>query len=105
MRKDFPEEGELVIGTVVDVKPYGAFVQLLEYPNREGMIHISEVSSGWVKNIRDHVKRGQRVVAKVMRVDKKKGHIDLSLKRVTEQQKKAKIQEWQRFQRAEKLLQ
>ncbi|HIP84168.1 MAG TPA: translation initiation factor IF-2 subunit alpha [Methanothermococcus okinawensis] len=105
MRKDFPEEGELVIGTVVDVKPYGAFVQLLEYPNREGMIHISEVSSGWVKNIRDHVKRGQRVVAKVMRVDKKKGHIDLSLKRVTEQQKKAKIQEWKRFQRAEKLLQ
>ena len=41
MRKDFPEEGELVIGTVVDVKPYGAFVQLLEYPDREGMIHIS----------------------------------------------------------------
>ena len=104
MRKDFPEEGEIVIGTVIDVKPFGAFVELLEYPHKEGMVHISEVSSGWVKNIRDFVKKGQRVVAKVMRTNVKKGQIDLSLKRVTDQQKKAKIQEWKRLQRAEKLL-
>ncbi len=104
MRKDFPEEGEIVIGTVIDVKPFGAFVELLEYPNKEGMVHISEVSSGWVKNIRDFVKKGQRVVAKVMRTNVRKGQIDLSLKRVTEQQKKAKIQEWKRFQRAKRLL-
>ncbi|XRP96613.1 translation initiation factor IF-2 subunit alpha [Methanocaldococcus sp. 16A] len=104
MRREFPEEGDIVIGTVKDVKPYGAFVELLEYPGKEGMIHISEVTSGWVKNIRDHVKVGQRVVAKVLRVDEKKGHIDLSLKRVTEQQKRAKVQEWKRFQRASKML-
>lgn len=104
MRREFPEEGDIVIGTVKDVKPYGAFVELLEYPGKEGMIHISEVTSGWVKNIRDHVKVGQRVVAKVLRVDERKGHIDLSLKRVTEQQKRAKVQEWKRFQRASKML-
>ncbi|AEH06513.1 Translation initiation factor 2 subunit alpha [Methanothermococcus okinawensis IH1] len=104
MRKDFPDEGEIVIGTVIDVKPFGAFVELLEYPKKEGMVHISEVSSGWVKNIRDFVKKGQRVVAKVMRVNKRKGQIDLSLKRVTDQQRKAKVQEWKRLQRAEKLL-
>ncbi|EHP89691.1 translation initiation factor IF-2 subunit alpha [Methanotorris formicicus] len=104
MRRDFPEEGDIVIGTVIDVKPYGAFVELLEYPGKEGMIHISEVSSGWIKNIRDYIKKGQRVVAKVMRVNEEKGQIDLSLKRVTEQQKRAKVQEWKRFQRAEKML-
>ncbi|WP_457612263.1 S1 RNA-binding domain-containing protein, partial [Methanocaldococcus sp.] len=38
MRRDFPEEGDIVIGTVKDVKPYGAFVELLEYPGKEGMI-------------------------------------------------------------------
>ncbi|WP_457612373.1 translation initiation factor IF-2 subunit alpha [Methanocaldococcus sp.] len=104
MRRDFPEEGDIVIGTVKDVKPYGAFVELLEYPGKEGMIHISEVTSGWVRNIRDHVKVGQRVVAKVLRVDKKKGHIDLSLKRVSDQQRREKVQEWKRFQRAVKML-
>ncbi len=104
MRHDYPEEGDIVIGTVKEVKPYGAFVELLEYPGKEGMIHISEVTSGWVKNIRDHVKVGQRVVAKVLKVDKKKGHIDLSLKRVTEQQRREKVLEWKRFQRASKML-
>jgi len=104
MKKDFPEEGEIVIGTVIDVKPFGAFVELLDYPKKEGMIHVSEVSSGWVKNIRDFVKKGQRVVAKVTRSQKRKSQIDLSLKRVTDQQRKVKIQEWKRLQRAEKLL-
>uniref|UniRef100_A9A8V6 Translation initiation factor 2 subunit alpha n=1 Tax=Methanococcus maripaludis (strain C6 / ATCC BAA-1332) TaxID=444158 RepID=A9A8V6_METM6 len=105
MRKDFPEEGDIVIGNVIDVKSFGAFIELLEYPGKEGMVHISEVSSGWIKNIRDHIKKGQRVVAKVMRVTPHKNQIDLSLKRATDQQKKVKVQEWKRFQRAEKLLQ
>jgi len=68
------------------------------------MIHVSEVSSGWVKNIRDFVKKGQRIVAKVTRSQKRKSQIDLSLKRVTDQQRKIKVQEWKRYQRAEKLL-
>ncbi|ABR54912.1 translation initiation factor 2, alpha subunit [Methanococcus vannielii SB] len=105
MRKDFPEEGDIVIGNVTDVKAFGAFIELLEYPGKEGMVHISEVSSGWIKNIRDHIKKGQRVVAKVMRVNPGKNQIDLSLKRATDQQKKSKVQEWKKFQRAEKLLQ
>lgn len=66
MRNDFPEEGDIIIGNVIDVKSFGAFIELLEYPGKEGMVHISEVSSGWIKNIRDHIKKGQRVVAKVM---------------------------------------
>ncbi len=102
--REFPEEGEFVIATVKSIHPYGAFLMLDEYPGKEGFMHISEVASTWVKNIRDYLKEGQKVVAKVIRVDPTKGHIDLSLKRVTQQQRKAKIQEFKRAQKAENLL-
>ncbi|NJD99069.1 translation initiation factor IF-2 subunit alpha [Thermococcus sp. LS1] len=102
--KEYPEEGEFVIATVKSIHPYGAFLKLDEYPGKEGFMHISEVASTWVKNIRDYVKEGQKVVAKVIRVDPSKGHIDLSLKRVNQQQRKAKLQEYKRAQKAENLL-
>ncbi|ACJ15722.1 translation initiation factor eIF-2, alpha subunit [Thermococcus onnurineus NA1] len=102
--KEYPEEGEFVIATVKSIHPYGAFLKLDEYPGKEGFMHISEVASTWVKNIRDYVKEGQKVVAKVIRVDPNKGHIDLSLKRVNQQQRKAKLQEYKRAQKAENLL-
>ena len=100
----YPEEGELVICTVREVKGFGAFVILTEYNNREGFIHVAEVATGWVKYIRDHVREGQKIVCKVLRVDPVKEHIDLSLKQVNEHAKKEKIQEWKNEQRAEKLF-
>ena len=103
-RKEYPEEGEFVVGTVINVQNYGAFVSLDEYPNKEGFIHIAEVASGWVKRIRNHIKEKQKVVCKVLHVDKSKGHIDLSLKRVNEHQKREKIKEWKNSQKAEKLM-
>ncbi|ASJ08740.1 translation initiation factor IF-2 subunit alpha [Thermococcus siculi] len=102
--KEYPEEGEFVVATVKNIHPYGAFLKLDEYPGKEGFMHISEVASTWVKNIRDHIKEGQKIVAKVIRVDPSKGHIDLSLKRVNQQQRKAKLQEYKRAQKAENLL-
>lgn len=102
-KQAFPETGELVIGTVRDVFPYGAFVKLDEY-DKVGMIHIKEISSAWVKNIRNHVKEGQKVVTKVLRVVPDRGHIDLSLRRTTTQQRKWKIQQYKREKKAEKLL-
>jgi translation initiation factor 2 subunit 1 len=102
--KEFPEEGEFVIATVKNIHPYGAFLILDEYPGKEGFMHISEVAPTWVKNIRDYIKEGQKVVVKVIRVDREKGHIDLSLKRVNQQQRKAKLQEYKRAQKAENLL-
>lgn len=101
---DWPEEGELVVCSVANVKNFGAFVTLDEYENKEGFIHIAEVSSGWIKYIRDYVREGQKVVCKVLRVDKEKGHIDLSLKAVNEHQRRDKIQEWKNEQKAENLL-
>lgn len=102
-KREFPDVGELVIGTVKDVFPYGAFVKLDEY-DKVGMIHIKEISSAWVKNIRNHVKEGQKVVTKVLRVVPDRGHIDLSLRRTTAQQRKWKIQHYKRAKKAEKLL-
>jgi translation initiation factor 2 subunit 1 len=101
---DYPEEGELIIGTVQTVKNYGAFVILDEYENKEGFIHITEVATGWIKYIRDFIRERQKVVCKVLRVDKSKGHVDLSLKQVNEHQRREKIQDWKNVQKAKKLL-
>lgn len=128
---DFPEPGELVICTVTNVKNFGAFVWLDEYPTeggraklaqrakdpdkaddvkfeegdfREGFIHIAEVAPGWIKYIRDYVREGQKTVCKVLKVDEAKGHIDLSLKAVNEHQKREKVQDYKNQQKAEKLL-
>src|SRR5438445_450446 len=101
---DWPDEGELVVCTVANVKNFGAFVTLDEYESKEGFIHIAEVSSGWIKYIRDYVREGQKVVCKVLKVDPEKGHIDLSLKAVNEHQRREKIQEGKNEQKAENLL-
>jgi translation initiation factor 2 subunit 1 len=101
---DYPEESQLVVCTVRVVKNFGAFVTLDEFDNKEGFIHIAEVTTGWVKYIRDYVREGQKIVCKVQRVNPHKGHIDLSLRLVNEHQRREKIQEWKNEQKAEKLF-
>ncbi len=103
-RNPFPEEGELVVATVKDVKGFGAFCTLDEYPGKEGFIHIAEVAAGWVKYVRDHVRENQKIVAKVISVDQNRGHVDLSLKRVNDHQRRETISSWKNEQKAEKLL-
>ena len=102
--RDYPEEGELVVCSVRIVKNFGAFVTLDEFSDKEGFIHIAEVTTGWVKYIRDYVREGQKIVCKVLRVNPHKGHIDLSLRLVNEHQRREKIQEWKNEQKAEKLF-
>lgn len=104
IKKEYPDEGEFVVGTVTKVQNYGAFVTLDEYQNREGFVHIAEIASGWVKRIRNHIKEKQKVVCKVMSVDPSKGHVDLSLKRVNEHQKREKIKEWKNNKKAARLF-
>src|SRR4030043_248940 len=100
LKKEYPDEGELVIGTVAKVENFGAFITLDEFPGKEGFIHIAEIATGWVKRIRNHIKEKQKVVCKVTNVDTHKQHIDLSLKRVNEHQKRDKIQEWKNSQKS-----
>ncbi len=103
-RTPLPRVGELVIGTVKKVFDYGAYLTLNEYSEKEAYLPWSEVSSKWVRDIRDFVREGQRVVVKVIRVDRRKGHIDVSLKRVNPSEQRRKLLEWKRAQRAEKIL-
>jgi translation initiation factor 2 subunit 1 len=56
IQKEYPEEGDLIVGTVVKVQNFGAFVTLDEFPEKEGFIHIAEIATGWVKRIRNHIK-------------------------------------------------
>jgi translation initiation factor 2 subunit 1 len=102
-KKGFPEEDELVLCTVTKIFHHGVFVDMDEY-GTGGMIHISEVSPGRIRNIRDFVKEGKKVVCKVLRVDQEKGHVDLSLRRVNERQKKEKINEIKQEQKVEKII-
>lgn len=102
--KGYPEEGELVVCSVKNVKNFGAFVSLDEYDDKEGFVHVRDVATGWVKYIRDHIREGQKIVCKVLGVDLSKGHIDLSLKSVNEHQRREKIQQWKNENKAEKLL-
>ncbi len=102
-KQEWPEIGDLVIATVETVTDYGAYVKLDEYDKR-GLLHISEISSSWIRNIRDFVREGQKIVLKVLRVDIEKGHVDLSLRRVTKREKIEKIMFWKKERKAEALL-
>jgi translation initiation factor 2 subunit 1 len=99
-----PEEGELVVATVTSVKQNGAYVDLDEYPGTEGFIFIGEIASGWVKNIRGFVREGQRVICKVMRTRRDGSSLELSLKSVSEERRRDRLQEWKNEQRAQQLL-
>ena len=102
-RPEWPEVGDLVIATVLKITDYGAYVRLDEY-DKEGLLHVSEVASRWVRNIRDYVREGQKVVLKVLRVQADKGQVDLSRRRVTKRDKKEKLLAWKRDRKAESLL-
>jgi len=102
-KPEWPEPGDLVLASVQKITDYGAYVTLDEY-RKEGLLHISEVSSGWVRNIRDFVREGQKVVLKVLRVDTEKRHVDLSLRRVSRRERRDKLLTWKRERKAESLL-
>jgi len=101
---EWPEIGYLVIATVKRVESYGAYVGLDEFGGKEGLLHISEISSRWVRNIRNHVRPGQKVVLQVLRTDQSKEQIDLSLRRVSKDDKRKKLEEWKKTRKAETLL-
>jgi translation initiation factor 2 subunit 1 len=100
----WPEPGELVVGKVEEIEDFGVFVDLEEYEGKRGLAHVSEVASGWIKNISDHVKEGQTVVAKVLDVDRSSQQIDLSIKDVNDHQRSETIQRWKNEQKADKWL-
>ncbi|MDP3733980.1 MAG: S1 RNA-binding domain-containing protein [Nanoarchaeota archaeon] len=101
--KGLPEEDEIVLCKVTKIFPNSVFVDLLEY-DRQGMVHISEISPGRIRNLRDFVSEGRQIVCKVLRLDREKGHIDLSLRRVNSMQRREKLDEIKQELKAESLM-
>lgn len=101
---NWPEEGELLVCTVSNVRENGAYLSLDGYGSREGFVFVGEVASGWVKNIRNHIRVGQRVVAKVIGVKKDRQRVDLSIKSVSEERRRDTIQSWKNEQRANQIM-
>lgn len=93
LKPGLPEEGEYVIARVVRIENHGIYVKLIEY-NAEAYIPIHEISSGWVANIRSYVKMDQILVVKIERVDREKGLVDASIKRVESTMRKKKMKMW-----------
>lgn len=102
-KPQWPETGDLVIATIEAVTDYGAYAKLDEFDKR-GLLHVSEISSSWIRNIRDFVRENQKVTLKVLRVDHEKGHIDLSLRRVTKRERIEKVMSWKKERKADALL-
>ena len=100
---NLPEEGEMVKCTVTSVQSHSVFALIDEY-KITGMIHISEVAPGRIRNIRDYVLEGRSIICKVLRVNAERGHVDLSLRRVSESQRRNKINELKKEKLAGKLL-
>ncbi len=64
------EVGQILKGKVTGIQPYGAFVALNE--EVQGLVHISEVTHGFVKDINDHLTVGDEVSVKVLSIDEEK---------------------------------
>ncbi|GIU69876.1 MAG: translation initiation factor IF-2 subunit alpha [Candidatus Woesearchaeota archaeon] len=102
-RDGYPEPSDLVMCTVTNIQHNSIFVNIHEY-NKQGMITISEIAPGRIRNIRDYVVEGKVIICKVLNVNKERGYIDLSLRRVTEGQRRQKSDEVKQETRAEKII-
>ncbi|WP_099189782.1 S1 RNA-binding domain-containing protein [Tepidibacter mesophilus] len=75
------EIGNIIEGTVTDVKPFGAFVALDE--KTKGLVHISQISHNFINDINEHISAGDKVKVKVISIDEESKKISLSIKQAT----------------------
>lgn len=102
-RPGIPEEEEIVLCKVTQILPNSVFVEIVEY-EKQGMVHISEIAPGRIRNLREYVSIGREIVCKVLRINRERGHIDLSLRRVNSTQRVEKLEEIKQEIKAETLI-
>ena len=103
--QEMPEQGEIVLATITKVMDHGAYVTLDEYDDIQGFLHISEIAPGWIRSVNRFVKDGEKKVLLVKKVNAQRRDIDLSLKQVSNDQKKQKLKEVKKFEKGKTLLQ
>ena len=103
--QEMPEQGEIVLATITKIMDHGAYVTLDEYGAIQGFLHISEIAPGWIRSVNKFVKEGEKKVLLVKKVNPDRGDIDLSLKQVSNDQKKQKLKEVKKFEKGRTLLQ
>lgn len=79
-----PEEGKLYMGEVKKITNFGAFIEIL--PGVEGLCHISQIANEKVKDVKDYMKEGEKVLVKITEIDRKTGKINLSRKEAIKEQ-------------------
>lgn len=77
------QAGDTISGKVTGIQPYGAFVALDD--QTQGLVHISEITHGYVKEVSEYLAVGQEVDVKVLEVDEKSKKISLSIRALQEQ--------------------
>src|SRR6266849_8583585 len=95
-----PEPGEIVICTVRELTSHGIYVNLDQYGGMNGFLHVSEISTGWVRNIEKVAKPQQKLVLKVIRAEKSRREIDLTLRQVVNEERRTKLIEWKKKEKA-----
>lgn len=99
-----PEDGELVLATAREITAHGVYVTLDEYGKLPAFLHISEIATGWVRDIERYAKPGQKIVLKVIRINRGRKEIDLSLRQVSGEERRAKIIEVKKTEKASTIV-
>ena len=87
------QKGEIIKGVVSGIEPYGIFIKIDE--DYSGLIHISEISNRFVRNINNYVKPGEVIKVKIIDIDDQSNHMNLSIKnipyKIQDKKRRAKI--------------